>query len=286
MSRDGLTIAGRMGPITFVTGVAQRLSGVGVARTAAALAFTTLLSLVPVFTVAFVYVARYPLFQDWVAALERFLLRHLVPGSGHVVRDYILEFAERSAGLQGVSLTFVFVTAIMMVATVEGEINAIWDVREPRSLLRRVATYALGITAGPLLIGAAIWSTTWLLEASLEAVPFAAHAVPLLATPLALALATLAFTLLYWVMPARRVPLRAAAIGGLVAALGFEVAKRGFTLYVTTFATYEIVYGALAALPIFLFWIYLSWVIILVGAAVAATLAEGPPRGRARRRTL
>jgi membrane protein len=271
----------RARPVAFVRGVVARLTGTGLARTAAALSFTTLLGMVPLFTVAFVYVARYPLFQQWQDALEPFLLRHMLPGSGSAVRGYLTEFTSKAGKLQGVSIAVVIVTAMLLVATVEREINAIWGAREPRWWLRRVAVYVLGVTAGPLLIGAAVYSTTWLVEVSVAQVPFVSRAVPFIATPFAVAITTLAFTLLYALLPARRVPLRAAFWGGLFAALGFEVAKFGFRVYVTTVPTYQIVYGTLSVLPLFLVWIYVSWYVILVGAAVAATLAEGGPRGRA-----
>jgi membrane protein len=273
-----------MRPVAFVRGVVARLTGVGMARTAAALSFTTVLGLVPLFTVAFVYVARYPLFQQWLDALERFLIRHMLPASSQAVRAYITEFTAKAVNLQGVGIASVTVTAVLLVATIEREINAIWGAREPRSVIRRIFVYAIGITVGPLLIGAAVYSTTWLLEASAEQVPFATHAVSLLAVPAAIAITTLAFTLLYLLLPARRVPLRAAFCGGLFAALGFEVAKYGFGLYIHTVPTYQTVYGALAALPLFLVWVYVSWVVVLVGAAFTATLAEGGPRGSVRRR--
>ena len=269
-----------MSPRAFAVGVARRLTGVGLAKTAAALAFTSVLGLVPLFAVAFVYVARYPLFGRWLDAFEKFLLRHLLPGSTAVVRSHLSEFTLKAANLQGISIAFVFITAILLVGTVEREINAIFRVREPRPLVRRVLVYAIGISVGPLLIGAAVWSTTWLVEASLEAVPFASDAVALAATPLAVALATLAFTLLYFLMPARPVPFPVAATGGVFAALAFEAAKRGFALYVASVPTYQMVYGALATLPLFLVWVYLSWVIVLAGAAVTATLAEGASRRR------
>jgi membrane protein len=267
-----------MTPRALVTGVARRLSGVGIAKTAAALAFTSVLGLVPLFAVAFVYVARYPLFQHWLDALEKFLLRHLLPGSSSTIRLHLTEFTAKAANLQGISIAIVFITAILLVATIEHEINVIFRVREPRSLLRRMVVYAIGITFGPLLIGAAVWSTTWLIEASLELVPFASSAIAALATPVAIALATLAFTLLYALMPARSVRLSAAALGGVFAALAFEAAKRAFAFYVATVPTYQVVYGALATLPLFLVWVYLSWLIVLAGAAVTATLCEGTAR--------
>jgi membrane protein len=273
-----------MRPLAFLRGVVARLTGVGIARTAAALSFTAVLGLVPLFTVAFVYVARYPLFQQWLDALERFLVRHMLPASSQAVRTYITEFTAKAANLQGIGIASVTVTAILLVATVEREINAIWGAREPRSLIRRLFVYVIGITVGPLLIGAAVYSTTWLLEASAAQVPFATHAVSVLAVPAAVAITTLAFTLLYLLLPARRVPVRAACYGGLFAAVGFEIAKYGFGVYITTVPTYQTVYGALAALPLFLVWVYVSWVVVLVGAAVTATLAEGAPRGGVRRR--
>jgi membrane protein len=270
-------------PAAFLRGVVARLTGVGLSRTAAALSFTTVLGIVPLFAVAFVYVARYPLFQQWLDALERFMLRHLLPGSTAVVRSYLTEFTAKAASLQGVSIAFVVVTAVLLVATVEREIDKIWGAREPRSPLRRAFVWSLGITAGPLLIGAAIYATTWLVEASVAQVPFVLPVVPTIATALAVAITTLAFTLLYALLPARRVPLRCALWGGLFAALAFEVAKYGFRLYVGTMSTHQMVYGALSALPLFLLWVYVSWYVVLVGAAVTATLAEGLPRGRAPR---
>ncbi|GIK86447.1 MAG: YihY family inner membrane protein [Burkholderiales bacterium] len=268
----------------FLDGVIRRLTGVGLVRTAAALSFTTMLGLVPLMTVAVVYVARYPLFERWIASLERFLVRHLLPGSGAAVRPYLDEFTRKAAELQGVGIAIVVVTAVALIATVEREINAIWGIERRASLLpRRLAVVGLGALLGPLAIGAAVWSTNWLIEESLAAAPFVAPAVSAIRAPLAVALATLLFALLYGVLPARRVPLRAALVGGFAAALLFEGAKRGFVLYVTGVPTYQRVYGALAVLPLFLVWLFVSWIIVLSGAAVTATLTEGPPRRRAGR---
>jgi membrane protein len=115
-----------------------------------------------------------------------------------------------------------------------------------------------------------------------DSVPWAARALPSIATPIAVALGMLAFALLYKLVPARPVRWYAAFTGAAFAALAFEAAKRGFAAYVAAVPTYQVVYGALAALPLFLLWIYLSWFIILTGAAITATLMEGPPRGRRR----
>jgi membrane protein len=192
------------------------------------------------------------------------------------VRPYLEGFTARAPDVQGVGIAFVVVTAVLLVATVEREINAIFGVHERRPLVRRALVHGLGVPLAVLAIGAAVHTTHWTLERSLAAAPFAEGALELLAVPAAIALAALAFAALYLVLPARRVPLRAALVGGLCAALAFEAGKRGFMLYATYASSYRHVYGAIAVVPLFLVWIYVSWTIVMVGAAVAATLAEGP----------
>src|SRR5262244_1255946 len=139
--------------ISFVRGVIARLSGVGLARTAASLAFTTLLGLVPLFTVAFAYVARFPLFERSQQALESFLFKFFLPASGAGIHRYITEFVDKTADLKGIGTFFVVVTVVFLVAQIESEINAIWGVRT-RSLRRRALIYLLGLTAGPVAIAA------------------------------------------------------------------------------------------------------------------------------------
>ena len=269
------------GPQFGVAG-SRRLTGVEVGRTAASLAFTTLLGLVPLFTVAFAYVSRFPLFARSQDAFEAFLLRFFLPGSGAVVRHYLTEFVAKSGELKGVSTLFVVITAVLLVWQVDREINTIWGTREPRSFARRIFVYALALTAGPALIGAGIYFIDWLIEQSIAATSLDAQALTLLVQPVALIVDTAVFTLIYAFVPARSVPFKLALVGGLLAAIAFEAAKHGFRFYITQVPTYQVIYGALATLPLFLIWIYLSWVIVLVGAAITATLAERHGRGRRR----
>jgi membrane protein len=268
--------------VSFLSRLRRRLTGVEVGRTAASLAFTTLLGLVPLFTVAFAYVSRFPLFARSQDALEAFLLRFFLPGSGAAVRHYLTEFVAKSGELKGVSTLFVVITAVLLVWQVDREINTIWGSREPRSFARRIFVYALALTAGPALIGATIYFINWLIEQSIAATPLGAEALSLLVQPVALFVDTAVFTLVYAFVPARTVPFRVALVGGLLAAVAFETAKHGFRFYITQVPTYQVIYGALATLPLFLIWIYLSWVIVLVGAAVTATLAERYGRRRQR----
>jgi membrane protein len=245
----------------------------GLVRTAGSLAFTTVLGLVPLATVAFTFAARFPIFQQWLDALEAFLLKHMLPDSADiVVHTYIRAFIERATALTGVSIAFTAVTALLVIDTVEREINAIWGISRKRPLARRMVVFAFGATVGPILFGASIWVTTWLITQSLAAVPLHATLADLVVKPLPVLLSALALTLLYVTAPNRHVPWRHASIGAVVAALAFEATKHGFAFYLTQVPTYELVYGALAALPVFLIWIYVCWLIVLTGAAITATL--------------
>jgi membrane protein len=147
---------------------------------------------------------------------------------------------------------------------------------------RRVLVYAFGATVGPVLVGASVWATTWLLTASLAAVPLSEPFVDLALKPAPLAFSTLALALMYRLVPAAPVPWRHAFVGAIVAAAAFEGAKHAFAFYLAQVPTYRAIYGALAALPLFLIWIYLCWLIVLAGAAITATLTL--PASEAERR--
>lgn len=271
--------------VAFIRRVASHTRDIGLARTAASLSFTTLLGLVPLATVTFSFVARFPVFQQWLDALEAFLLQHMLPDTANaVVRTYVREFTEKAAALTGVSIAFVGVTAILVIATVEREINAIWGITRARPLGRRLVVYAIGASAGPVLVGASISITTWILTRSLAAVSLHGTLAELAVTTLPLAFSTLALALLYAIAPQRHVPWRHAFAGALAAALAFEGAKHLFAFYLRQVPTYELVYGALAALPVFLIWIHVCWLIVLTGAAITATLTlpgdDRQPRAR------
>jgi membrane protein len=264
-----------VGPFTLFRRVVARLNGVGWTRAAGSLAFTTVLGLVPIVTVAFAFVANFPVFQDFVRVLENYLLRYTLPENARaLVQTYVVGLAAEAASLRGVWILFVVVTAAFVVDTVESEINAIWGIRRKRPLLRRVIVYVVGVTAGPALVGAAITLLMWVLRQSITAVPLAPVTVRAILEPVPFLVAAVFFTLLYGVVPARRVAWSHALASGVLAAAAFEVLRRGFAWYVAHAPSYEIMYGALAAVPLFLLWIFLFWMIVLAGAAVTASLAN------------
>jgi membrane protein len=178
---------------------------------------------------------------------------------------------------------FILVTATLVIATIEREINALWGIGLKRPMARRFAVYVLGTTLGPVLVGASITLTTWLFTQSLGAMPMEVTLTDFAVKPMPLVLSTLALALLYALVPNRRVPWRYAFAGAFAAALAFEGVKHGFAVYVKNVSTYELVYGTLSALPVFLIWIYVCWLIVLTGAAVTATLTlaadEVPEKG-------
>ena len=266
-------------PFRFFESVIGRLRDIDLARTAGSLSFTTLLAIVPLITVAFSFVGRFPIFEDWLKVLEQFMLKHMLPfGAASEIRGYITGFAEQAARLTTVSIVIIVITAALAISTVDHEINLIWGIRRGRKWPRRIATYLLVMTAGPVLVGASISITTWLIGESLGTVIPSRTLGRTVFRALPFLFATTGLALLYKAVPARQVPVLPAAIGGAAAALALEAAKYAFAGYVAKVSTYEVVYGALAALPVFLLWVHLCWIIVLTGAAISATLAEAPKR--------
>ncbi len=269
-----------IGPITFIRSVRGCLRNVGWARAAGSLSFTTLLGLVPLATVAFAFVAQFPVFQDFLRVLESFLLRYMLPQSASdVVHRYVLGLASEAAAVKGIWILFVIITTTLLVATVEDEINVIWGIRQKRPAHRRLLVYVVGMTAGPALVGAAITFIMWGLQHTVVAAPLKDKAIDGILEPVPFLLTVAGFTALYALAPARKVPLRWALVSGFVAAVALEVAKEGFGWYVDNVADYQLMYGALAAVPVLLLWIFLFWMIVLAGAAITAALTE-PGTGR------
>jgi membrane protein len=160
----------------------------------------------------------------------------------------------------------------MLMVNIERVFNGIWRARRSRSMVQRLVMYWTTITVGPLLIGASLSLTSWLVTQSMQSVSGVRGAQELLLKLLPIVLNGAAFALVYIMIPNRRVLVKDALVGGITAAIGFEVMKRAFGLYVMLFPTYDLIYGTFATIPIFLLWIYLSWLVILLGAVVVAVL--------------
>ncbi len=253
----------------------RRLREERITEVAASLTFTTALALVPVLTIAFAIFTTFPLFTTFRDSLDAYFVQILMPkGISNTILDYLSQFAAKASRLSAVGAVFLIVTAIMMFGTVDRTLNQLWRVTEPRPFLQRIVIYWAVMTMGPLLLGA---SLSFASELS-PLVSLLGREAQLMRTTLmvmvSIAFSTLAFSLLYLTVPNRVVDWRDAAIGGLVAAIAFEIARRLFAFLIVQgpSSSYKVVYGALAAVPIFLIWVYLFWLITLVGAVIAAAL--------------
>jgi membrane protein len=283
--RHGAPLALRAGA-EYVVAVVNRFYEDRSLQTASSLAFTTLLALVPLITVALSISTAFPVFRHATDALQRFVVDNLLPQtrSAHVISEQIAVFSQKAGKLTAVGLAFLAVTSIMLMYTIDMAMNRIFRVIRHRPLMQRLLMYWAVLTLGPVLIGASLSATTLLVGQSLGMFHqlgwLADHVLRMLATALTCA----ALTMLYLVVPYRRVRVSHALVGGLVAGFAFELAKRGFAFYVQKFPTYALIYGAFAAVPIFLVWIYTSWVVVLAGATITAMLPAYRAAGAERRR--
>lgn len=259
--------------IPFLRFVRRRFREDRCVQFAASLTYTTLLALVPIVTIALTVLSAFPVFTDLMTQLKVFILSNFVPTSaGKIISVYMQQFSQKAAHLTALGIGLLGVTAFMLMLTIDHAFNVIWRVRRQRPLLRRFLIYWAALTLGPLLIGASLSLTSYLVSFSLGLV----KGIPLIDTivlkMVPMTLTVIAFALLYMIVPSRPVSPRHAVIGGVVAGLAFELMKQVFTLYVTHLTTYTLVYGAFASIPLFLIWIYLSWLVILSGAVIAAAL--------------
>lgn len=265
--------------LRFLRAVLARFTADRGPSLAASLTYTTLLAAVPLLAIGLAVMTAFPMFEDFTLATQRYLEDNLLPPKvGEAVLGHLRAFSAGAARLTVLGLAGLAVSVYFMMHTIETAFNAIWRVRRRRPLAVRIAVYLGAATLGPVLVGASLTTTSYLVGASLGlagAIPGARAAV---LTGAQLVVTTLAFTLLYRVVPNRRVALRHALLGGAATAVAFELGNRAFAAYVGHVSTYTLLYGAFAVVPLFLVWVYLSWAVTLLGAVLTAML---PDYGRA-----
>ncbi|UTY59761.1 YihY family inner membrane protein [Massilia sp. erpn] len=249
----------------------RRLREESLPQVAGSLTFTTVFALVPVLTIALAIFTTFPMFKNFRTALEAYFVQSLMPKAiSNTILNYLTTFADKATRLSAVGAITLLLTSVAMMATIEKAFNRIWRVKAERRWTRRILVYWALITLGPLVAGVSLTLSSHFFSATSNLVGDVYGA--LFSTILSIALTTAVFTLLYMAVPNRMVDWRDAICGGLLAALGIELAKRGFAFFITQFPTYSKIYGALAALPIFLLWVYLSWLVTLLGALLTAAL--------------
>lgn len=269
--------------LTLPLDVARRFSRERMVHTAASLAFTTLLGLVPFLTVALAVASHLPAFAHFDQQMRQFLLDYLLPDkAGQVVAKYALQFSGKTHRLTWAGAGFLVLTALMLMLSIDRAINAIWHVKRHRPIWTTAPIYLVAMALGPVVLGASLAVSTFVITKSLgwSILPNWLDDAALRLLPLAMVAALLSFV--YYMVPNCRVRPVHALTGGVTAALGFQLMQRLLTYYLAKMSAYKLIYGAFAAVPIFLVWLHLSWSVILVGALIVAELGGVRAGGKRR----
>ncbi len=242
---------------------------------ASSLTFTTLLALVPLAMLALTVLSMTPGFTGIAARFDGMLAAHVLPEMlGRAVTRYFEQIAPQARRLTLFGVSGLAVTALLTMYTIERAFNEIWRVPRRAPTVRRLVMYWAVLTLGPILIGASLTITSYVVTLSLGLVGGVPQVAGVLTRLAPGVLTVAAFMLIYLLVPGRRVAWRHALVGGVVAGVLFELAKRAFALYVAGMSTYATVYGTFAAVPVFLLWVYVSWTVTIMGAVVAAMLPD------------
>ena len=230
------------------------------------LAYVTLLSIVPLVAVGVAIFSAFPGFESTLVTIENFLFTNLVPTSSDVIKEHISAFAGNANKMTAVGVGFLAAVSLLLIRNVDATLNRIWRIKKKRPMMISFAVYWMVLSLGPVLLGASIGVTSYIVSL----VSFADQGIPgfsgFLLKLLPYIISMIGFIMLYTLVPNTRVPFRAAIPGALFAAMLFELTKKGFALYISHFPSYEVIYGALATIPILFVWVYLSWIVVLLGA--------------------
>ena len=239
---------------------------------ASALAFTTLLALVPLLSVIVSIIAVFPIFTRFTNLAQNYILANFVPTSGAIIQQYLEGFIQQTTHLSSLGILFLFFTAVLLIITVEHTLNDIWQTPQRKKTLSLWLIYWLILIFAPVIFGLSLFLSSYLFSLSWFSGSTNKFGIVISwLNLLPLLINTSIFSVLYIVVPNHRVKWWDGLLGGLAAAVLFEAAKWIFALYIKQFPSYELIYGALATIPIFLIWLYISWLIILYGALVTNT---------------
>lgn len=258
----------------FVTLYLKRLRQEQIHVSAGYLSYVTLMSLVPLLVVTFSVMTAFPIFSEIKTDIESFVYQNFVPAAGDVVQNYIGGFVSNASKMSAVAISFLFLFALLLISSIDQSLNKLWRVTRKRRLVTAFSMYWMILTLGPVLVGSSIAATSYLVSLVaaqnynlVDSVNIFIRALPILS-------ATAAFLILYMVVPNKEVKFKYAIAGATLAAILFEFAKKTFAIYVTQLPSYQDIYGALAAIPLLFLWVYLSWLVVFVGAMFTVTLEE------------
>lgn len=238
------------------------------------LAYITLLSIVPMLTVLLSILSSFSIFENVGDVVQDYVITHFVPAAGDAVRNTLTEFVTNTGKMTAVGGMFLFVAALTLISNIDKNLNYIWRVRKKRRMVFSFSMYWMILTLGPILVGASIAVTSYITSLKLLDSEALTGAFNFFLRRLPLLLSFSAFAGLYLLVPNKKIHFLHAIAGAFVAAILFELSKKAFAAYITQFPSYQLIYGALAAIPILFVWVYLCWLIVLIGAEVTAALGE------------
>jgi membrane protein len=260
--------------IAFVQYSLRRVKKEQIHVVAGFLAYVSLMSLVPLVVVMFSVMTAFPLFSDVRQIIESFIYSNFVPTAGDIVQQYITGFVDNASKMSAVAISFLFMLALLLISAIDKSLNRIWRVKDKRRLVTAFSMYWMILTLGPVLVGSGIAVSSYLVSLVSFGEYDVIATVNIFVRLLPLLTSIAAFVLLYTLVPNKVVPIKFALLGAVLAAFLFEFAKKAFVIYVTELPSYQAIYGALAIIPILFLWIYLSWLIVLVGAVFTVSLQE------------
>ncbi len=238
------------------------------------MAYITLLSLVPLITVLFSVLSHFPIFSGFGETIQAFIIKNFVPAASEAVEVSLKEFIANTGKMTAVGSGFLFVAAVMLISSIDSSLNYIWRVKEKRRQMYSFSLYWMIITLGPVLVGASLAATSYVTSIKFLDIEIISNFYRILLSWLPIILSFSAFTGLYLLVPNKKIRVSHALVGAISASVLFEISKVGFAQYIAQFPSYQIIYGALAVVPILFVWIYLCWIIVLVGAEITASLGE------------
>lgn len=258
----------------FILFVIRRFEADRCRDQAGSLTYTTLFAVVPMLTVFLVIISSIKALEPARQQLQQMIYSNFLPKTSIAFDKAFNVFTENSSNLTVIGVLFLFITTVLMLTSIESVFNRIWRVKETRNGIIGFMRYWTIISLGPILLGSAFVISSTLASMNVLSNNFAGYEVDgtALFAVISFALTTLGFFILYWTIPNRSVPLKAAAIAGVFGAVAFELLKNLFGFVMTNFTSYTLVYGAFAAVPIFLLWIFLSWNIVLLGVEISYAL--------------
>lgn len=238
------------------------------------LAYISLLSLVPFITVIFAMLRAFPKFSQFRQEIEHFIYAYVIPSRGDEIQTYISQFIDNTGGMTAIGVVTLVGIALLLIYNIDITLNKIWRVtNRPRPIIS-FSIYWMILTLGPVLFGSSIALSSYLVGLTRFADNYTPGTSSLLLEVVPYLMSMLAFFILYVVVPNIKVRSKHAFYGALLATVLFELSKRGFAFYVTHFPAYDTLYGTLALVPILFIWVYLCWLVVLLGAELTALLQQ------------